>query len=204
MYSKRVKSWRNQEKKLPFRQKRLIKMCLLVLLVLILYKYYDWQTRAEKQRQVTERLHRLINASPVSNQTVTTVHFSPEKHTLVFFHIQKTSGSYFGSRLTHSLTIRDIAVVKEKQIKRKACRTKNLFIMNDKLRRNKLARLYECLNKKERAFLLSWHTTFGWSCGLHPGLSDLRRCVESKSTLFSTDLLYISVLRDPIKRLFFI
>jgi hypothetical protein len=120
------------------------------------------------------------------------MNFSPMHHTLVFFHIQKTSGSVFDLDLVNSLQVAYTNTETGRQLTRKACRS--YFVPCERSDQN------------WRSFVLSWHTDFGWSCGLHPGLSDLKECVLGRwyrnADLIARDedYLFVSMLREPMMR----
>jgi hypothetical protein len=57
----------------------------------------------------------------------------------------------------------------------------------------------------DEGLILTWHTEFGWACGLHPGLTDLRTCLEKKQLAKNrekkkTKNLFLSMLREPMAR----
>lgn len=76
---------------------------------------------------------------------------------------------------------------------------------NSVVRRFTLA--YTCKrDDKLSSWYLSWHEqSFGWPCGLHPTLSDLKTCIDAKynpdqSLAHDKHFFYVSMIREPVSR----
>ncbi|CAD5114684.1 DgyrCDS3729 [Dimorphilus gyrociliatus] len=98
---------------------------------------------------------------------------------LVFVHIQKTGGSYFGRQLVKSLDMK------------KPCKCKS-----GRKRCN--------CTRDGKIWLFSRYST-GWACGLHADWTELHECVNEKMNKIEKDVrkrsyLYITNVRDPLKR----
>ncbi|CAD5112939.1 DgyrCDS2146 [Dimorphilus gyrociliatus] len=109
-----------------------------------------------------------------------------EEYVLVFLHIQKTGGSYFGRQLVKSLLMR-------KPCKcvpgRKRC---------------------SCLHKGNNWIFSRFST--GWACGLHADWTELHECIDKKMNRIERKrrkrrplhpnirYLYITNIREPVKR----
>ncbi|KAK6195799.1 hypothetical protein SNE40_001154 [Patella caerulea] len=100
---------------------------------------------------------------------------------IVFLHIQKTGGTFFGRNLVKNLDVDPPCICGFKGKKRCDCFTKN-----------------------RKIWLFSRYST-GWLCGLHADWTELKSCVESKmdekeGRHRNRRLHYITVLRNPILR----
>jgi hypothetical protein len=128
-----------------------------------------------------------------------TKNFTPNQHTLVFFHIQKTSGTNFDLDLIDKLEMTHTNEQTGKITRRKVCER---FDWKYGIKVSYCRRP----DRKQHSLYLSWHTDFGWSCGLHPGLSDLKQCVFKRKyknadlTVTNEDFFFVSMLREPILR----
>jgi hypothetical protein len=132
--------------------------------------------------------------------------FNITHNTLVLLHIQKTSGSSFDLDFVNTL---EMSYKDEtgRQVTRKACTpTANLKDVNVWWSGPDVVECFRSPNINRISILLSWHTDFGWSCGLHPGLSDLKECVFNRRYPNADpesrpeDFLFLSMLREPIVR----
>jgi hypothetical protein len=142
-------------------------------------------------------------------QSLAYFNFTPTHHTLVFLHIQKTSGTTFDLDLVKNMQVTYQVQDGEEIVTRDACVTKRVIVRDKNPLRNKIVEANVCKKEDERdnSLILSWHTTFGWSCGLHPGLSDLRQCVvlnrsypNSDLSTQNEDFLFVTMLREPLMR----
>jgi hypothetical protein len=134
------------------------------------------------------------------------VNFDSMKHTLVFFHIQKTSGTNFDQELVENLMVRN-SDKSDWSVWKRSCDVRNRFFKNKLTRKLSLNKTYECFRPHSQVnWILSWHNSFGWQCGLHPGLSDLRDCIQKKAyrnpdeRATENDFHYLSFLREPTSR----
>lgn len=137
--------------------------------------------------------------------------FNPDdKSVLVFLHVQKTGGSDF-----------DRAIVKHLMLRRdgkfvRACTKNPLQVTRFYEHGRKLPKKsrfkaqkfkkYQCVRevKLSRPIVENWYfsrQTFGWICGLHPDINDLRRCVYSFYPQNSADdFHFFTILREPFHR----
>jgi hypothetical protein len=136
-----------------------------------------------------------------------TFQFDPRHHWLVLLHIQKTGGTDFdcdfmrNSLIKHNNSAQKLTHDKYKSL----CQLHKVKLVKTTNRGHNFT-VYKFINtcfrpgsKTNESFYLSWHTNFGWSCGLHPDLSDLRDCVFR---MFAPlDHSHRSAVRD--KRFFF-
>lgn len=132
-----------------------------------------------------------------------TQQFDPNKHVLVFLHIQKTGGSDF-----------DRAIVKHLLLRRnqkfvRACEKTPMFnFIETKQRRSTKAqkfKKYQCVRGNNSGSPFdNWYfsrQTFGWVCGLHPDMADLKNCVHGYyPNLEERDFFYFTILRNPFQR----
>jgi hypothetical protein len=135
------------------------------------------------------------------------VDYDPAKHTLVQFHIQKTSGTNFAVELAKQMFV---VTDEHKNNSMRACKGEKKYYTKDEVKIKRL--LYsECKldsNSSKSLFLYPIGSLFGWSCGLHPGLSDLKQCIENRSypnpdlVTKNEDYLYVSMLREPVSRFY--
>ncbi len=128
--------------------------------------------------------------------------FDINKNVLIFLHMQKTGGSDFDRNIVRHLLIR-----KENKWE-KAClslfsNTNNLkktFKKTDKFKK------FSCLNdKRDTVNEKNWYfsrQTFGWVCGLHPDLTQLKNCVSTKfyQHIDPENFYYFTILREPLRR----
>ena len=133
--------------------------------------------------------------------------FDINENVLAFLHMQKTGGSDFDRNIVRHLLIR-----KENRWQ-KACLSlfsnsseasaydsKRLFKKTDKFKK------FACIREKtlhERE--LNWYfsrQTFGWVCGLHPGMTQLKDCITEKiyPNIQSDRVVYFTILREPVRR----
>jgi hypothetical protein len=124
-----------------------------------------------------------------------------KKDRLVFYHIQKTSGTNWDLNMIKHLQ------VNEKGEWKRACSSEKVtpFKGRTKHRMRTYSFLYECRQRRQNSSLiLSWHERhWGWPCGLHPTLNDLKSCVFKKFTnslVSEQNFKFISLLRDPLRR----
>jgi hypothetical protein len=128
--------------------------------------------------------------------------FDINKNVLVFLHMQKTGGSDFDRNIVKHLLIR-----KGNKWQR-ACLSlysnskeiKKTFKKTDKFKK------FSCLkDNRIHSFETNWYfsrQTFGWVCGLHPDLTQLKECVRDKiyPNIDTQDFYYFTILREPVRR----
>lgn len=120
---------------------------------------------------------------------------------MVFLHIQKTAGTYFGKFLVRHLNLK----------------VRNEGILNEYMSSElfkKLQRPCTCQRRKKRCYcfrphrnenwLFSRYST-GWKCGLHADWTELTSCVDqeldkNEGETAKRRYFYITQLRDPIAR----
>ena len=123
------------------------------------------------------------------NLTVKQIDFDIRKNWFVFFRIQKTGGTNFDRDF-----IKNVLLYKHGKYKN-LCQSIRLKqqIKKSKLDRTKprnAANLCHRPNSgNNKSFYLSWHIDFGWRCGLHPDLVDLKNCVFKNYTSNQKDFL---------------
>lgn len=126
--------------------------------------------------------------------------FDPNKHALVFVHIQKTGGSDFDRFLVKNLVIHN---------NRKACRFLSEIKFFSKFNPDKNIkkfRKFKCESgNSNKTTNHSWYfsrQTFGWSCGLHASLIQLKSCVNYfyPNLDSNNEIFYFTIIRDPVKR----
>ncbi|ESO86460.1 hypothetical protein LOTGIDRAFT_72154, partial [Lottia gigantea] len=103
-----------------------------------------------------------------------------ENDVLVFLHIQKTGGTFFGRALVKNLDVDPPCVCQP------------------------FGNRCKCLTYRKKLWLFSWFST-GWKCGLHADWTELQNCVDQRLDQMEGShrkrrLHYITYLRDPIKR----
>jgi hypothetical protein len=132
--------------------------------------------------------------------------FDPRNHTLVFFHIQKTSGTNFDLDLLEHMQVYDMST--------RAWRRSCIYLHNSAKNTRKTEITseisYQCAKSPpvdNETWIVSGvrASGFGWQCGLHPDLSDLRSCLKQKFANSKHDgnessFYYISMLRNPVAR----
>jgi hypothetical protein len=166
----------------------------------------------QPSRKITEmNPNRQLNLSIVESFKKLTDHhlvnFDHERDWLVFLHIQKTSGTNL-----------DMGIVKHVMVSKNGTRKKGctsfkvikkvLSKFNDKfINRTVKTTEHECKRPAEPvSWYISWHDrSFGWSCGLHSGLSDMQSCLLKRFPAQHRDsplenFHFITILRSPIKR----
>jgi hypothetical protein len=176
-----------------------IYLAVVVLFIFVQVSLVSVSKRDESGLQATSSYNKLNKFS---------IRFDPNRHTLVLFHIQKTSGTNFDLELVVNLQVRFKSGYDKKLFDwRRACETRSRFFKNKKTNRLTVNRTYECYREDSYvSWILSWHSAFGWQCGLHPGLSDLRECINKKAyknadlEASDQDFHYISLLREPRSR----
>jgi hypothetical protein len=156
-----------------------------------------------------------FNAQPIFSalKSMPLVDFKPSEHTLVLFHMQKTSGTSFSMQLVNELLLvnNENKSSPNQTYAERVCAIKRVIVRDVRTMTGKMVKWYECNGSRiavnsSKSLLHSWHTSFGWSCGLHPGLSDLRRCLEAKNysnpdrVTRGENFLYMSILREPVRR----
>jgi hypothetical protein len=135
------------------------------------------------------------------------INFDPEKKWLVFFHMQKTSGTNFDQEMVSHLQIkvgeagdfiwkRACSTIKVKRLVKQKLKNKDRIVLSTE---------YECKRMNTNtSWILSWHeTNWNWQCGLHPALSDLKSCIYKKfhsPGVTKSDFYFLSMLREPISR----
>jgi hypothetical protein len=135
--------------------------------------------------------------------------FSFDKNVLIFVHVQKTGGSDFDRNIVKHLLLRTSNKWK------KACdfilnKTKDSSTLTTTTTTTESSKIkLNFLNKKVKfkkyACHKNWYfsrQTFGWSCGLHPGYSDLKYCVKKFYPQIKNefDFKFFTILREPLKR----
>lgn len=106
---------------------------------------------------------------------------------IVFLHIQKTGGTYFGKNLVKNLVL-ERKCIRSDQIKTTKAR-------------------FECKRPKSNETWLYSRYSTGWLCGLHADWTTLSSCVPkvlkshmSIEQLNETRLFYVTLLRNPVDR----
>ncbi|CAF0714992.1 unnamed protein product [Brachionus calyciflorus] len=128
------------------------------------------------------------------------LNFDLNKNVLVFLHIQKTGGSDFDRFLTKNLALND---------EKKACR----FVAETEIaqmnfnKKIKKFKKYRCdrLVENDQDENQSWYfsrQTFGWACGLHASLSQLKLCMSRFYPELDPleDFFFFTIIRHPVKR----
>lgn len=106
--------------------------------------------------------------------------------TLVFLHIQKTSGSHFlDCLMTAKLNEKKLCTFTDKKVKRAKC-------------------LRPGAASDRESWIVS-ERTLGWICGVHPSYSEMRSCLPSRldsewGSKPSRRLLYMTMIRHPVFR----
>jgi hypothetical protein len=136
--------------------------------------------------------------------TENSIKINPDRHAIVFFHIQKTRGTYFDQAILENLQYYSAS----QKIWKKACHDVMVRVPS-KTSRSRLTKKFECKRwtGKNESWYFSEHINgWGWKCGLHPDLTDLRSCMEKEefppfsNGTPSKDFRYISILRNPMTR----
>jgi hypothetical protein len=143
----------------------------------------------------------------LENVTKQINNFDSNRNWLVFFHIQKTSGTNFDQEMVKHLQIRAFGGDNYFTWNR-ACSTikvKRLFKLKTKKEKIVQSIEYECKRASSNvSWILSWHEThWNWNCGLHPVLSDLRSCISKKFQspyVKDSDFFFLTMLREPLSR----
>jgi hypothetical protein len=129
------------------------------------------------------------------------INFDVSKDWLVFFHIQKTSGSDFDHKLLENLLVFNKTEKRREYRWRKAC---NAFLKKSTIdEKNHHFRTYKCQRSKRSntSWILSHSTEFGWhTCGLHADLDDLKACVVHNFQKSDGIFHYLTMLREPRSR----
>jgi len=120
--------------------------------------------------------------------TMMTVFHPEDSDTIVFFHIQKTGGSYFLKKL-YTL---DVGLPCEVQSSRRRLFEKESVF---------------CPRPEDSPFVDTWifsTKTFGWVCGVHPTWTEYHDCVPSfmNAAMGSRKrrYMFITILRHPVAR----
>jgi hypothetical protein len=135
------------------------------------------------------------NAHPIINEARNEIEFNSKKDSLVFFHTQKTSGTSWDLRMLKNL------ITNETGKWERACSSQQITQRKSKM--STYAFLYECRRTSSNSsWIFSWHERhWGWACGLHPTLDDLKSCIFAKhSHANKHDFKFISMLREPVRR----
>ena len=132
-------------------------------------------------------------------------HFNIHTHILAFLHIQKTGGSDFDRNIVkHLLVKKDTASTAW----RRACSFINSHVKTtlSPIKRTNKFKKFACTNDKlsKANAEANWYfsrQTFGWVCGLHPGMTELSECVariypDTRPESF----FYFTILREPVRR----
>ena len=131
--------------------------------------------------------------------------FDLDRNVLVFLHIQKTGGSDF-----------DRAIVKNLQFKKgdiyvNACEknttvSEPVTVSTPRKTRFKPPKFkkFQCIRNNSN--YENWYfsrQTFGWVCGLHPDIDDLRSCIPNFYSKKNPErFVFFTILRDPLRRYF--
>lgn len=130
--------------------------------------------------------------------------FDLDRNVLVFLHIQKTGGSDF-----------DRAIVKHLQFKKgdiylNACEKNTTssepVIVSTRKTRFKPPKFkkFQCIRNNSNENWYFSRQTFGWVCGLHPDIGDLRSCVRNFYSNKNPDrFVFFTILREPLRRYHF-
>lgn len=161
---------------------------------------------------VTKSLLKLELDSQLTEYSSTQLkQFDPHKNVLVFLHIQKTGGSDFDRAIVkHLLLFRNEENGNKKKFLH-ACEKSRLYeFENNQLTTKKSSKnpqkfkKYQCLRGNVASPFENWYfsrQTFGWVCGLHPDMTDLRKCVRGYyPNLKADDFFYFTILRHPFYR----
>jgi hypothetical protein len=118
----------------------------------------------------------------------------------VFFHIQKTSGTFLDRQILQHLKLRDGESIEWK----KACKMKLINEVSDQGVLNSM-RKFVCVKRSLTHTQVSVYLSenvidWGWPVGLHPNFNDLKQFMRTKFQKLEHELqfLYITVFRDPI------
>ncbi len=126
--------------------------------------------------------------------------FKHSKDWLVFFHIQKTSGTNFDIGFIEQVSFNQNGLWK------KGCESLKIQLKGRKYlnryKRTQYKTEYECKRADNVSWYLSWHErNFGWKCGIHPSLTQMRSCLKEKFPKEnSLNFHFVTMLRSPIKR----
>lgn len=204
--------------KLKFRKKNNILFCFITLVSVVFLIIY----LSSNQNNIFEyNQYSLMNKYELSSIGFK---FNPNKHVLVFLHIQKTGGSDFDRNLVKHLLVR-----KKNQWKR-ACeftlnktfiKSKQFEIIDEDHKNKKIHFNQEFLNKtrlkklkfkkfackrdkfiegQDSNFYFS-RQTFGWVCGLHADYSELNDCLKKfYPGLSKNNFYFFTILRSPVLR----
>ena len=117
------------------------------------------------------------------------VNFRSGNNTLAIIHIQKTGGKEFA-----------IHFQKLQRKGKSVCEVRNVI---DYKHRGKSGKCYINLPKSHEMWLVS-ETTYGWLCGVHPFLMELKSCLpkylENKFGRRHRSFQFITIIRHPIIR----
>lgn len=126
--------------------------------------------------------------------------FDPNKHVLVFLHVQKTGGSDFDRAMVKHLQLRKSGKYVKACLKSKPIEAVTTHQTNTRFKPQKFKK-YQCVREKS---LENWYfsrQTFGWVCGLHPDITDLTNCVYGfYPDAKPHDFHFFTILRDPFLR----
>jgi hypothetical protein len=132
--------------------------------------------------------------------------FNHTRDTVVLLHIQKTSGSSFDLDLVNTLYVH---YTDEHGLRKRRSACEMIYVADRNLwRRGSNEEKGNCQwsGNTNHSLLLSWNTEFGWSCGLHPGLTDLRNCVFGRRypnadlEIKNEEFMFVTILREPVVR----
>ena len=163
--------------------------------------YLVWETN-----ESDDEIGSPINWRAPENITLSRIKIDPNRHVMVFFHMQKTSGTYFDQAFLEDVYVYNSAI----KFWQNGCYSVLRPYKTQQLKptiKNKtvLVRKFEC--KRGHGSNELWYFSeniagWGWPCGLHPSLTDLKLCVESKfkGGRSRWDFYYISILREPKAR----
>jgi hypothetical protein len=196
------------------------KSYLLVCIVTFCLAFYQLSKSSAPKKQAIEHKSRKLK---IQNNSAfkPEVEFDLSNDYLILFHMQKTSGTHWDTEMMKKLLV----VGRNETKQRHACSSQKIAqearIGSGGAKGQKvtiISFLYECRRRrrlvidggsesKNESWIVTWHERhWGWPCGLHPPLSDLRRCVMEKTTMAAgvavteDNFKFITILREPLKR----
>lgn len=165
-------------------------LILLYILIFVLFYYFtsqQWSHHEQLDLRVSIRYESTFNT---------------QNHLLAFLHIQKTGGSDFDRAIIHHLQVLN----RQKGQWSRGCSESSVVESYDKFKGRRVKfKKYQCRREAcSDKSMINWYfsrQTFGWACGLHPNLDQLKACI---TTLFPHidpgDVYYFTILREPVRR----
>jgi hypothetical protein len=128
------------------------------------------------------------------------IRFDPQNNWLVFYHIQKTSGTSFDRHMMNHLEINVNGSWK------KACATRIFENREGSGADEKIVTSaeFECkMQSSNESWILSWYEKhWEWTCGLHLTLSDLQSCIRDRVSHDGSleKFHFFTFIREPLSR----